>query len=220
MTRIFSRCILLCLPFFLLGHYACHKDKVKTTVIHGVITDAKTELPIPGAIISYGVFDGGQSAGSGQHITGLDGKFTIEIGINENFSGLSIQREGYVSKHGLGMMYEPGTVNNMEIKMYPKDGTLKLVIENTSTQPDSVYVGIYSLLRHTEFSIAKGIVLNNPFIVQGLTEQQMLIDLTSEETIDVYWDFSPMQAANIRLAPFHAPVFILQNDTTVFRITL
>jgi hypothetical protein len=55
MSQIFTRCILLCLPFFLLGLSACHKDKDKITVIHGTVVDKVTGEPIDSAYLTFSV---------------------------------------------------------------------------------------------------------------------------------------------------------------------
>lgn len=217
MTRLPGRFILLSLSILLLSLSACGK---KDTIINGRITDAKTGMPIKGVSINYGVWDGGQATGSDQQFTDIDGKFTIEIGYSENFSGLMLTKAGYVPKQGFGMTYKNGVVNNLDIKMHPKDGTLMLIVENVSGQQDSVFVGIYSPLQNVEYQISEGIINYAEFFLQGMPQQSLVFNLSSEETIDIFWNFSPMISnSSIKQAPFHDSVYVSRNDTTIFSIT-
>lgn len=217
MTRIFSGYFLVVGFGFLLGLGACEKGN---TIINGTITDAKTGLPIQGASISYGVFEGPKSVGAVEQFTDNDGKFTIETGNRANFSGLTIMKTGYVKKQGFGTTYTSGTTNNIAIIMYPKDGILKLIVKNTSSQTDSIYVGAYSPIQDAEYDISQGIAAYHPFVIQGMMQEFITFKMASEETVDIYWGFTPMTTnASIKSFPFHDSKYIGQNDTTVFNIS-
>ena len=118
-----------------------------------------------------------------------------------------------------GTLYVNGTVNNIETKLHPKNGILKLVLENTTSQDDSLYVRIYSPIMDAEYEISKGFIFYTPIHVQGMSEHITLIKLASEETIDIYWGKDVIPASQIHLATNHDSVYVTRMDTTTFQIS-
>jgi len=201
---------------FLFGLQACGK---KDTIIHGVVTDADTGISLAEAVIFYGVWSGSQFMGTYSIVTEEDGKYNIELKHQEYFSGLTVEKVGYVPKLGLGTSYVNGTVNDIETKLYPKNGILKLVLENTSSKDDSLYVRIFSPIMDAEYGISKGFIFYTPIHVQGISEHITLIRLASEETIDIYWGKDAIPASQILLAPNHDSVYVTRMDTTTLKIS-
>ncbi len=216
MSRLLTHFFLLFLSILILFLTACEK---KDTIINGVVTDATSGIPLVEVVVYYGIWSGPDFMGSFSQTTGEDGKFTIVLKHNENFSGLTIEKFGYIPKQGLGTSYANAKVNTIEVKLHPKNGILKLVLENTSSQDDSLYVRIYSPIMDSEYQISGGMIFYTPIHVQSMSENITLINLASEETVDIYWGKDAIPPSQIHLAPNHDSVYVTRTDTTTFQIS-
>ena len=216
MTRLPGRFFLLSLSIFLLSLSACGK---KDTIINGRITDAKTGMPIKGVSINYGVWDGGQATGSDQQFTDIDGKFTIEIGYSENFSGLTIEKEGYVPKFGFGVTYKKGIVNNLEIKLHPLDATLRMVYDNGSNIAKSIFLQAQSKTYNEAYGVLPYIITQPyPFVCQSNSKDTIDYPFTSDEQINLYWSFNYYEKAS--QSAFKDSIYLNRGDTAIFNINL
>jgi hypothetical protein len=223
MSQIFTRCILL--PFFfLLGLYACHKDKDKTTVIHGTVVDKVTGERIDSAYVEIRIAHNDIPFPNNYEIkntyTDKNGKFAFQS--DNPVSIFLVLKDGYLPK-GLGTIVVPitqGQSNEVTIEMTPKDGILKLNYENNTGLHDTLYVAVYSALQESELNLSYGIIANLPVSVMNMSSNSTVFNLASEEVIDIYWAFSPWtNSSSIKLAPKHDSVFISRNDTTTFSIS-
>ncbi|MFN0215328.1 MAG: hypothetical protein ACKVT2_13815 [Saprospiraceae bacterium] len=215
MKRIAIRFFLLLLSLILIGLVSCAK---KDTVINGTITDAKTGMPIEGATIFYGVWDGGQATGTDEKKTGIDGKFTIVIAYSENFSGLTIKKGGYATKFGFGMPYKSGLVNNLDIKMYPRDATLRMVYENSSNIEKSIFLQAQSKTFNEEYGVLPYIITQPyPFVCQPNNKDTVDYFFTSDEQINLYWAFSYYEKAS--QSTFKDSLYLSRGDTATYSIT-
>jgi hypothetical protein len=219
MTRIFSRCIFLFFAFFLLGLSACHKDKDKTTVINGIIADAKTGLPIQGVVITYSPYVAGGSGGTFIQTTNIEGKFTLTLNHDvDGFSGLTIQKGGYVPKFTFGIPFQKEVVNDFKIVMHPRDALLRLVYENTSNQEKRVYTQARSSTFSEEYGALPYIITQPyPYICQPNSKDTLDYPFTSDEQINLFWDFSYYTSAG--QAAFKDSLLLNRGDTVTYSIS-
>ncbi len=54
--------------------------------------------------------------------------------------------------------------------------------------------------------------------LENITEWNEVFNLVSEETVGIYWGFTPLPH-NIKLAPFHDLIYVTRNDTSSFTIS-
>lgn len=215
MTRLLTRFFLLSISILWLGLASCNKDK--TTTLNGTLVDKHTGEPLDSAKVEFLIQKSESPLFYEDEIRYSDenGKFNFQTDFPVRISLVS--KNGYLLKdNGFGLEQEK--VNTTTIEMIPKDGVLKLLLNNTG-QSDTIYVGIYSQLQESDLGISYGFIVNHPFLVQGLSESIITLNLASEETIDIYWAFSKWPTySSIKLAPNHDSVFVVRNDTTTFSI--
>lgn len=213
MTRLFTRFFLL--SILLLSLLACGK---KDTIINGRVVDAKTGMPIKGVSINYGVWDGGQATGADQQFTDVDGRFTIEIGYNENFSGITIEKVGYVPKFGFGVTYKKGIVNSLEINLHPRDATLRMVYNNGSNSAKSIFLQAQSKTFNDEYGVLPYIITQPyPFFCKPFNKDTVDYSFTSDEQINLYWAFSYYEKAS--QSTFKDSLYLSRGDTATYSIT-
>lgn len=215
--------ILPTLAICLLLFHSCGKEKPTVTVVKGLVIDKYTEKPIDNVSILFLITHKPQTDGSSntEHSdinSDVYGNFYFENDLPIRI--FDARKTGYVSKGGGTQVatIRQGEVNDITIKMIPKDGYLKILFENFSNQSDSVYVAVYSPSQYSEATISKGVVLREGVHIQSMSSSTNTISLASEELIDVYWGFSPLPY-DITTSPFHDSVFISRHDTTLFAIT-
>jgi len=163
MTRLPGRFFLLPLSILLFEFASCLKDN--TTIVNGTIVDKHTGEPIDSAKVEF-LIQKGESPPTYEyatHYSDENGKFNFQSDLPVRISLVS--KNGYLLKdNGFGL--EQGKVNTTTIEMMPKDGILKLLLNNTG-QSDTIYVGIYSQLQESELGISYGFIVNHPFFVHG-----------------------------------------------------
>lgn len=221
MTRILTRCLILSTTLFLFTVASCDKDK--TTTVNGTVVDKVTGMPIEGALIAVRIKHiKNQPPNDIEYediLTDQNGKFSFSS--NEPISIYDVQKGGYLLK---GLESDIPTIKQEEInevilKMIPRDGNLELQINNTSSTLDTLYIGIYSPSVEAENSISYGVAVRDSFYVTGLSSQNKVYSLSSEETVDIYWGYSPLPT-KIRFSPFlQGSVYINRGDTTNFTIS-
>ncbi len=220
MKQLPTHCFLL--SVFLIGLAACYKDT--TTVINGRVVDKVTGDPLVDAYVDFWVSHKENPAPNNYEIrvlyTDANGEFSIHDA--DPIQVYWVLKAGYLPK-GLGtpvVAVEQGKVNNVTIEMIPKDGVLKLNLENNTGIHDTIYVGVYSALQHSELGLSYGFIVNYPFAVQSMSSRNVIINLASEETIDIYWGYFPWPSnSSIKLTPDHGSVHVIRNDTTSFNIS-
>ena len=222
MTQLLTRCFLLSFSVFLIGLFACDKDK--TTVINGRVVDKITGAPLDEAFVEFWISHAENPAPNNYELrdlyTDANGEFTTHD--NDPISVYWVLKVGYLPK-GLGtpvVPIEQGKENDVTIEMIPKDGVLKLNLENNTGIHDTVYVGIYSALQDSELGLSFGFIVNHPFEVPNMTSRSIILNLASEETIDIYWGYFPWPSnSSIKLTPDHGSVYVNRSDTTSFNIS-
>ena len=206
MTRIFVHSIfLLCL---LTGITSCQKND--PTIIMGTITDSKTGLPIDGATISGGTI---------YQKTGIDGKFKIAIGENDNLSGLTIQKEGYVVKFRLGTVIKHHETNEVAVVMHPRDAILRMVYENSSGIQKPIYLQAQSKTFIEEYGQLPFIITQPyPYLSQPNSRDTLDYAFTSDEQINLYWGFVYYEKAGQAL--LRDSLHLSSGDTATYFIFL
>jgi len=219
MTKTSSWYLLLAFFLSFMGLVACHKDK--TTNINGTVVDKVTGEPIDSASILISIYHEKIPPPNNYEYNYLRsnelGKFSFASSLP--ISIRDVTKEGYLSK-GIGgnkPTVIQSEVNDITLEMIPKDGWLKLGLNNTG-QSDTIYIGVYSPLKQEEFGDWPVVVANTHFFVQSMSSQNVILNLASEQIIDIYWGFSPLPVP-FATAPFHGTSQIIRNDTTVFNIT-
>jgi len=212
MTKIF----LFALTIASLTFLSCKKERL--TIVNGTVVDKITGQPIPDVYISIQIkhkpaTDGSSNNETDYIKTGIDGKFNFEKYLPVQF--FDMKKSGYLPKGGsTGFInIRQDEINNLIVEMIPKNALLDLKINNSTNQPDSVYVAIYSPAQHSEAPISSGIILRKGYTIQSMSEHNVLINLASDENIDIYWGFSPLPY-NVSTSLFHDNIFISRNDTT------
>jgi hypothetical protein len=208
----FFMSVLMALFFF-----AC---KEKTTMVNGIIIDKHTRAPIQDASISFRIFLGRQEDNeqiiSNGILTDANGRFSFEEDRPIQF--FNAHKEMYFSKDRSLPIINQCENNEPVIEMVPKDAHLRLTVQNTGPL-DTLYVGIYSNIQREEFGLSSGIIFLKEFSVDNAVSQNVLISTAAEETVTIYWGFSPMAASAVTLAPYQASVYLPRNDTTSYTIS-
>lgn len=220
MTRLLTRCFFLSTTIFLFSVASCDKDK--TTTVNGTVVDKVTGMPLKDASITFSVYYKDNPSPNDYDFPSVSsdqlGQFNFSS--SEPLHIHEISKGGYLFKgQGPGISaIKLGEINEVKIEMVPKDGMLKLNINNSSGVLDTIYIGICSPLQEAEFYPSYGVFFRESFIVENLNYFDKILSLASEETITVYWGFSPLQF-DIKTAPFHDSVYVTRNDTTMFNIS-
>jgi hypothetical protein len=135
----------LLLTAFFIFLFACGKEETPPTVINGKVTDKKTGEPIEGAAVIIDFTTEKTVSGSikTEHETvtlSTDAQGEFHYTHDAYYTGMysEVRKGDYVPRAHLKI--KRGEVNNLEIELVPKDGTLRLELSNENGQEDSIYV--------------------------------------------------------------------------------
>jgi hypothetical protein len=201
--------------------FSCGKGD-SPTVINGRVTDKKTGEPIEGAAIDIDFQTERTESGSMKTdhdyvglSTDAQGEFqyTYEADYTRTYSEL------YKKSYGV---YGPlkiikGRVSNLDIKLAPIDGVLKLELENQSGQYNSIYV----IIENPSFIASRGflgMVFTDVFPVPlPITGKHIeYFSLPSEEFTKIHWGFSYFTSSSG--SSFKDSVFLSLNDTAIYKL--
>jgi len=213
----------LLLSSFLILLFACGKEAPAPTVINGKVTDKKSGLPIGAAEIDIDFRTDKQVSGSlvTEHdlvwfSTDAQGEFQYTHDADFTHTYSEIRKTGYVTQAPLKI--KRGETNNLEIKLAPYDGTLRLEITNETGQFDSIYMMIENPSRMLGLGYF-GIYTPKYFpVVLSSGEQHVeYLKLPSEEYTKIHWGFSyfPTLSASV----FQDSVFLTLHDSTTYKLT-
>jgi hypothetical protein len=213
---------LLLLAFSLLL-FACGKEEASPTVINGKVTDKKSGLPIEGAEIYVEFF---QEAKNGNVltlpktiITNENGEFShTEASTCDGIGLTTVTKKKYNTRAHLNI--KCNQANDLDIKLVPKDGVLRLNVVNLNGSHDSIWIIIENPSKTIEAQGFTSRILLNEFplvLLQG-DEYVEIFDLTSEEFTKIYWGFENI-FPTFPLAPFQDSVYLILNDTTNFVVS-
>lgn len=207
---------------FLLIASACKKE-LPPTAINGKVTDKRTGEPIEGASI-YLEFHY-ESIRSGSLVTETDavslktdskGEFhhTQDSDFDGAFS--DVYKAGYV---GQFLKFTRGQENNLDIKLAPRDGALRLEIYNETGQFDSVYVIVTNPSCIAGYgSLGKIFLGKFPVVLSTGQNYESYFKLPSEEFTKISWSFVNPYPYYLP-TPFQDSVYLTLNDTTDFVIS-
>ncbi len=221
MIRLPTRCFLLSFSVFLIGLAACDKDK--TTRVNGTVIDKVTRDPLSDALVEFRISHNEVAPPNNYEFqtvfTDVDGKFNFQS--YDPFSIYQVMRQGYLPR-GQGTLVVPlhTGLNDVIIEMIPRDGVLKLNLENSAGIHDTIYVAIYSALQESALGLSYGYILKTHYEIPSASSKEVTLGLASEENIDIYWSFTPWPTfSSIKLSPYHDSVYIIRSDTTSFNIS-
>lgn len=126
-----------------------------------------------------------------------------------------VEKSGYVTKYWAGTLIEDGQENNIEIRLTPLDGVLKLKITNTTGAYDSICVGIINKCEYVYYKNGGSHALDTyPLkLDKGESHEGSLPTCKGEYTY-IRWDFKYLQSS---LPPCDS-ILIATNDTTIYTI--
>lgn len=210
----------LLLSAFCILFFACGKENPSPTVINGKVTDKKSGLPIEGASIDIDFQTEKQVSGSlvTEHeyvslSTDAQGEFQYTHDADYTRTYSDIGKTGYAPRSPLGKI-KRGEVNNLEIQLVPKDGTLRLELSNDMGQFDAIYV----VLRNPSYGPLYAINLPQfPVVLPVGEKYTTYFDLPSEEFSQIYWGFTYFSGSYA--APFRDSVYLTLHDTTTYKLT-
>lgn len=221
--RFISPLLLLAFSILL---FACGKEETPPTVINGKVTDKKTGTPIEGATFNvdfcYEINNNGSIVI--EHVSkylNTDQQGEIHYTHDSNWDYIcysDASKEGYIGHPYLGI--KRGEENNIDIKLIPRDGVLRLNVVNTDGQYDSIWVALDNPSYTSEAQgLPYRILLSEfPLILSQGESHIENFNLTSEEFTKIYWGFSnilPMFTS----APFRDSIYLILNDTTDITIS-
>ena len=208
--------------FFILSLTYCKEEPL--TVINCKVTDKKSGATIEDAFV-YMDFQTEKQV-SGSLVTEHDYKifntdqqgefhYTRDSDFERIFS--YIGKPGYVDRYHLGV--KRGEVNDLEIKLAPYDGALRLEITNGTGQIDSIYVIIEnpSLILGSGGPLGKIFLGEFPVVIPAGQKHIRYLNLPSEEFTKIHWGFSYFTSLNT--SPFRDSVYLALHDTTSFTIS-
>lgn len=215
MTRLFIPFLLL---LGILGVASCHKDKDDPTVINGTVVDAKTGAPLEGVNIYGGIYRGSENIGDVNEVTDNEGRFSLQIGHDDGFSGLTIRKNNYVTKFAFGAGYESGQINEIKVVMHPRDAMLRLVYENTQGIERAIYLQAQSKTWLDEYWPLPFIVTQPyPYKCPPNHTDTINYPFTSDEQINLYWGFSSYQ--DVSQAPYRDSLYLNRGETSTYFIS-
>ena len=195
----------------MLAGLGCGKDKNDPTVIKGRITDQKTMLPIKEANLHIGAkkenANGNYEYFSPSCRSDADGRFNCTF--LGNYESSDISKDGYVTKHNSLIVIDEQE-NNSNISLIPRDGFLRLRINNNTGSPSPLYATVYSRTikietRQNSYYTGESIKQYPLSIGLGETYTEIL-DLPSPEFVQIRWGFGQSTLVD--------SVMITPNDTT------
>lgn len=208
-----KRCCIyfICLVLF---NSSC-KDK---TCINGRVLNEKTDAPIKGARlhISYEYQDHGSLlTGSETIVSDEEGNFAYSYFDISSIYFTYILKPGYVSKYGAGTRIQVGEENNIEIRMRPLDGILKLSIVNATATHDSIYLYIKNQCEYIQY-INSGVSQLRKYPLQlpaGEIFREIFATCQDDWTY-IEWTYQQPGVA----APMRDSLYITTGDTVFYRI--
>lgn len=206
-----TRTILFCCFLLALGlvEWGCGKEENPTVEIKGKVINRKTGEPVEDAFVycrgvSYNE-NGGEVPSSCSDRTDANGQFACTF--TGNYGASTIDKEGYVSK------FFPLNIDDKKdevIELVPRDGFLRLRMENNTGTQSPLQVSIYNR------TVAIETMQNIYYIGEVIKEYPLLIsqgeiyteifDLPSTELVEIRWGFGQITSID--------SVIINTNDTT------
>ena len=222
MPRIAQVVVLLPFLSFFLLLFEC-KREAPPTIISGKVSNKKTGSPISGATVDIGFLyknnNGEEYVDEKSYITDQQGQFHLaQESDYEDISFSFVYKVGYVTHPYLNIIRE--TTNDLDIKLVPKDGTLRLQVSNLTGQYDSIYVVILSPSIVSESQglgaeiKTKKYPITNPL---GGTYSENF-DLPSGEFTLLFWGPTNL-FPNLSSAMFRDSTFISTSDTSDYIIS-
>lgn len=147
-----------------------------------------------------------------------DGKINLQFFEEVRLEYMNCEREGYVGKYTANVVYTAGDSNLVEARMSRYDGVIRLEVENTSAETDSLY-----------FTLRSGVVIREsgnqndqfkgdyPIIIQPGEQKTYHIITVAEDAVSLYWSWDNTES--IALIPFRNVVIPPRGDTLVYKLT-
>ena len=175
-------------------------------------------MPIKGVKIIYSLVDMSYETGSNHSIkSDPEGNFTIIIANDMQIYSFQIIEQGYLRKYRFDAAYVKGEVNDVEIKLHPKDATLRLIYENSSSQVKPVYLQAQSNTINEAYGSLHFIVTQPyPLITQPNMKDTLDYPFISDEWVRLYWDI--VSYSETSLAQYQDSLYITKGDTTTYII--
>lgn len=110
-------------------------------------------------------------------------------------------------------------MNNLEIRLVPRDGILRLEISNENGQRDSIYV----IIENPSFVFESGGSLGNiylydfPLVLAAGEKYVEYRSLPAEEFTKIHWGHKYF--TSLSASPFRDSVFLILHDTTTYKLT-
>ncbi len=188
LATLFS-CFLLALILAICG---CGKED-KPTFINGKITNRKTGEPMEGVSI---ILQGKRTGTNGQveyfthgcPLTDTEGRFSCTL--EGLYVTSDITKEGYI-KREVPLSVVDRQENNLDITLVPRDGFLKLKIENNTGLHDTLYANIYSPTESLEKYYNGEVIKEYPLLLTAGASYTETFALASPETVQILWGFKP-----------------------------
>jgi hypothetical protein len=205
---------------FSLLFFACGKEETPPTVINGKVTDKKTGEPIEGAEINidfrYKGKDGAEIHEVKTFFTDAQGEFHRTQDSDYEGSYSEVRKSGYATQ--ISLKFKRGEENNIDVKLAPIDGTLRLEVSNQTGQFSSIYV----IVENPSFIAGGGSlgkIFADSFPINLLVGEGYIeyFNLPSEEFTKVHWGFSYF--TSLSASPFRDSIFLTLNDTTNFLLS-
>ena len=208
------------LSVFFILLFACGKEEPSPTVINGKVTDKKSGEPIGGAEINidfrYEGKDGADIHDVKTLFTDDQGEFHHIQDSNYEGSYSEVRKSGYVPQSPLGI--KRAEVNDLNIKLSPNDGTLRLELSNDTGHFDSIYVLIENPSYISGLGPLVNINLDKFPVILSLGEKYVAyFDLPSEEFTKVHWGFNYF--SSYMNSSFRDSIFLTLNDTTDYLLS-
>jgi hypothetical protein len=216
LVRYFLIFLFLCNIFF---QAFCNKE-TSETIVNVKIIDKKSGTPVEGAVcyIEFYNKEGNNTYTEPQSfLSDQDGK--VYFSENRPYDGISfstVTKTGYNTHVHLGIKI--GTVNNLEIKLIPIDGILRLKIVNANGLHDSVWVALEnpSLVSESKGLTSRTLLSKTPTTLLQSDSIVECFNFTSEEFTKIYWDFTYYN--DLQSAMFRDSIFLLLHDTVNYTI--
>ena len=175
-------------------------------------------MPIKGVKIIYSLVDMSYETGSNHSIkSDPEGNFTIIIANDMQIYSFQIIEQGYLPKLRFDVAYVKGEVNDVEVKLHPKDATLRLIYENSSGQEKPIYLQAQSNTINEAYGSLRFIVTQPyPLITQPNMKDTLDYPFISDEWVRLYWDI--VSYSETSLAQYQDSLYITKGDTTTYII--
>ena len=206
------------LSFFCLS--SCDKGPV-VTIINATIKDSKTGSPVVDAKIECDFYWETTSQGNlmGHRDykffnSDKDGKFSFSYNDEQPLSILSIYKDGYQYKqtsYNLDLPIKKGEENDITIQLIPKDGALRIQLQNQTGLHDSIwfYVTSPTVIKEKFIKLSPE---KEPVVLQAGQSATVIFPMTTEEMATIHWFFKKPSFA------VRDSVFLTKNNTTVFNL--